>query len=95
MTLKKQTEKQIERFCIKETFIRKGEAFKWASPGQRGVPDRIIVLPGSKIGFLELKATGKKPSEYQQYWIDKLKSLGFKAGYADSKESVINFLNQL
>jgi hypothetical protein len=37
-----------------------GRAFKWVCPGMAGVPDRIIVLPGGKIIFAEIKRPGRK-----------------------------------
>ncbi|MFH1152961.1 MAG: VRR-NUC domain-containing protein, partial [Pseudomonadota bacterium] len=74
---------------------RGGKSFKWASPALKGVPDRLVMLPGGKVGFLELKAPGKKPTTLQQYYLDVLSSLGFTAGYADTKESVNQFLDRL
>ena len=35
-----------------------GKAFKWVSPGARGVPDRIAILPGGRIIFIEVKRPG-------------------------------------
>ena len=32
-----------------------GKAYKWVSPGNAGVPDRIVILPGGKVIFVELK----------------------------------------
>ncbi|EHG22274.1 hypothetical protein HMPREF9334_00310 [Selenomonas infelix ATCC 43532] len=32
-----------------------GKAYKWTSPGNAGVPDRIVILPGGRIVFVELK----------------------------------------
>lgn len=35
-----------------------GKAYKWVSPGTRGVPDRIAILPGGKVIFIEVKRPG-------------------------------------
>lgn len=35
-----------------------GKAYKWASPGAPGVPDRIAILPGGRIIFIEVKRPG-------------------------------------
>lgn len=35
-----------------------GKAYKWVSPGTRGVPDRIAILPGGRIIFIEVKRPG-------------------------------------
>lgn len=37
-----------------------GRCFKWVCPGENGVPDRICILPGGKIIFIELKRPGRK-----------------------------------
>ena len=35
-----------------------GKAYKWVSPGAPGVPDRIVILPGGRIIFIEVKRPG-------------------------------------
>jgi hypothetical protein len=91
----KESEKAIESFCVKEARDRGGKAFKFSSPSQRAVPDRIICLPGGVFGFLELKSEGKKPSKHQQYILDLLSDLGFKAGWADTKAKTKAFIQEL
>lgn len=51
------TLEQAVRRLIKS---RGGQAFKWVCPGETGVPDRIIILPGGRIIFCELKRPGRK-----------------------------------
>ena len=51
-------EKQIEQTLVKAVLRRKGICPKWISPGLDGVPDRIILLPGRRMAFAELKAPG-------------------------------------
>lgn len=87
------TEKHIERFCIKETERRKGIALKWSSPSRVGVPDRILLFPEGRIGFLELKAPNKKPTVLQEHWLKVLTKLGFKAAYANSFKKVEKFID--
>ena len=89
------SEKAIESFCVKEARARGGKAFKFTSPAQRGVPDRIICLPDNKVGFLELKGSTGKPTTLQKYWIKFLNNLGLNAGIANSKESVKEFMDNL
>ena len=38
-----------------------GIASKFISPGFDGMPDRIVLLPGGVMGFVEVKAPGKVP----------------------------------
>ncbi len=71
-----------------------GRAFKFVSPGQAGVPDRIIVYPGGRLFFAELKAPGKKPTPLQVKQINFLRSLGFSVWVIDSKEKVDEFIRE-
>jgi len=89
------TEKQIEAFCVKEASIRGGKALKWSSPSQKGVPDRIIVLPGGLVGFLELKRPGGKPTKLQTHWIKTLQNIGCISGIASTKEEVKDFMDNM
>ena len=61
--------------------------FKWVSPGNSGVPDRIVLLD-RQVCFVELKAPGKKPRPLQDYVIDKLRAAGYQTEVIDSKEGV-------
>lgn len=42
-----------------------GIALKLVSPGFDGMPDRLVLLPGGKIGFVEVKVPGKEPRPLQ------------------------------
>ena len=53
-------ERTIEQRLITETRKLDGLAMKFVSPGFDGVPDRIVLLPGGRMGFVELKAPGQK-----------------------------------
>lgn len=57
--------------------------YKWVSPGNRGVLDRIFIRDGIVI-FIEFKAIGKKPSKLQARVIDGLKQNKCKAYVVDS-----------
>ena len=89
------SEKAIEQFCRTEVKNAGGRAIKWSSPSVKGVPDRVIIFPTGRIGFLELKSYGKKPTKLQTYWLDLLTSFGFIADYADSKGAVSCFLEKV
>lgn len=58
-------EKDIERRLVAEVKKIGGWALKFTSPGQAGVPDRIILLPG-RVYFVELKRPGQKPRPLQE-----------------------------
>lgn len=88
-------EKDIEKKLISQTKQRHGKAYKFVSPGNSGVPDRIVVLPGGKVGFCELKRPGGKTSKLQDVQIGKLKSLGCFVRVVDIYEGVSDFLHDL
>lgn len=56
----------IEKALVKEAKSRGGMAVKFVSPGFDGVPDRLVLLPGGKCAFVELKAPGKKLRPLQE-----------------------------
>ena len=89
------SEKIIERFCVEEAKRRGGKAVKGNSLNTKGFPDRILLLPGGGIGFLELKGSTGRATRLQEHWLEELRKLGFKAGIADSKEAVLNFMDEL
>lgn len=71
-------EKDIERKLRKKVEAHGGLCLKWVCPGWAGVPDRMILLPGGRIIFAELKRPkGGKLSELQKWWAHKLIDLGF------------------
>ena len=72
-----------------------GICAKWVSPGLDGVPDRIVLLPGSKIGFVELKAPGKELRPLQKKRKSQLESLGFSVFKIDSPEQVKEVLDAI
>lgn len=90
-----ESEKTIEKHCQVVAKKHDGIAVKFSSPSNRGVPDRIIMLPDGKIGFMELKGTGKKATKLQQHWIDRLNAMGFKSAVIDSKDGVTEFIKDL
>jgi hypothetical protein len=72
-----------------------GKAYKFVSPGNSGVPDRLVLLPGGKSIFVELKAPGKEPTAKQLLQHKKLRALGFIVLIIDSKEKVDKFIKNL
>ena len=62
---------------------------KFVSPGYTGVPDRIILLPGGRVIFVELNQPGKVERERQRYVQSVLRRLGFDVFSAvDSDERI-------
>lgn len=63
----KESEKDTERYLSKCMIGLGGLSYKWSSPGNSGVPDRICIFPTGQVVFVELKSEGKKPTELQEF----------------------------
>lgn len=71
-------EKDIERKLINMVRRYGGKCPKWVSPGWAGVPDRICLLPGGLIIFVETKRPkSSKVAALQKKWREWLMGLGF------------------
>jgi hypothetical protein len=62
-----------------------GKCIKLPARFIAGLPDRLILLPGPRIYFLELKKEGKKPRAIQVYWLELLRGFGFPADFVAGK----------
>ncbi|MDE9536145.1 VRR-NUC domain-containing protein [Xenorhabdus bovienii] len=78
-------ESVIENHLVKEIKKAGGIAYKFVSPGRRSVPDRICVLPGGRVVFVECKAPGEKPRPDQLREHERLRALGCEVVVLDNK----------
>lgn len=81
-------ERDIEAYLRDQVKSVGGRALKWTSPGNSGVPDRIVLFPGRVVMFVETKAPGKKPTALQLTQHRRLAELGHIACVIDSKAQV-------
>ena len=81
-------EKDIEKKFVTAVRASGGLAPKFVSPGWDGVPDRIVLLPDGKIGFVELKSPGKKLRILQKRRKRQLEQLGFPVFTVDGVEQI-------
>ena len=72
-----------------------GIAPKFTSPGFDGMPDRLVLLPGGRMGFVELKAPGKKPRALQLARHRLLRRLGFKVFVIDEINQIDGVLEEI
>jgi hypothetical protein len=71
-------ERDIERALVGMVKRHGGLCLKWVCPGWSGVPDRIILLPGGRVLFVETKRPkGGEVGKLQAWWGQKLVALGF------------------
>lgn len=88
-------ESAVERHLVTEAKKRGGLAPKFVSPGLDGVPDRLVLFPGGRLAFVELKAPGKKMRPLQLRRADQLIALGFRVYCVDRKEQVGGVLDEI
>ena len=68
---------------------------KLTSQYQRGLPDRLILMPGGRVCFVEIKTTGKKPTALQRVTHERLRALGYRVEVVDTTESLDNLIVEL
>ena len=81
------SEKVFERTLSKYVDDAGGMAVKLLSQFLRGLPDRMFLLKGGRVLFVEFKSTGKKPTKIQEYVHKRIQALGFPVLVVDSVEA--------
>lgn len=85
-------ERDIERKLRIMVEDRRGLCLKWVCPGWAGVPDRIVLLAGGRVVFVELKRPfGGRLSKLQKWWHKKLLDLGFQVWVVWDQEDLNSF----
>lgn len=82
------SEKEIERYLVDSCHAQGLLCLKYSNANMVGFPDRIIVVPGGSVVWVELKSKGRKPSKIQQLRIARLRAMGHAVYVADSKSLV-------
>ena len=85
-------EKEIEARLRRGVQALGGVAYKWVSPGNSGVPDRVVILPGAQVYFVELKTETGKLSPVQERQHARLRRCGFSPITLYGMEAVEEFL---
>ena len=88
-------EKIIEHALVMATRSKGGIAPKFISPGFAGMPDRLVLLPHGRMGFVELKAPGRKPRPLQLARHRLLRRLGFKVYVIDDTRQIAMVLKEI
>ena len=88
-------EKAIEQKLVRMVIHRGGICPKFVSPGYDGMPDRIVLFPGGRMAFVEVKAPGEKPRPLQLSRHRLLRRLGFRVYVLDSAEQIGGILDEI
>lgn len=88
-------EKILERKLAAAVKAMGGIAPKFVSPGFDGMPDRLVLLPNGKCGFVEVKRLGEKPRPLQEARHGLLRRLGFKVYVLDQAGQIGEVLREI
>ena len=88
-------EREIERKLVSAVKSRGGICPKFVSPGFDGMPDRVVLLPHGKIGFVEVKKTGEQPRPLQKARHKILRKLGFWVFVLDGEEQIGGMIDEI
>ena len=88
-------EKTIEQKLVAAVRAAGGFCPKLTCPGTSGMPDRLILMPGGRLAFAELKAPGKKPRPLQQVMHLRLMALGFRVYVIDAPAQIEGVLYEV
>lgn len=87
-------ERDIEAVLVTEVRKHGGRAYKFVSPGNDGVPDRLVVMPGGVVIFVELKSDTGRLSPQQKVQLKRLEDLGQAVEVVRGPEGLIRFFLQ-
>lgn len=91
-------ERDDEKLLIEAVQKKGGLCLKLNPSWYRGIPDRLVLLPGGKIHFLELKKdkanTKRKTKVHQDNWVKILSKIGFPCDKVIGKQGVERWINE-
>ena len=88
-------EKQIEQSLVTAVREAGGWCPKFISPGLNGMPDRIVLMPGGRIGFVEVKSPCQKPRKLQIRRHISLRNLGFQVFVLDDPKEIPDIMTAI
>ena len=88
-------EKTIEQKLVKAVKAVGGIALKLTCPGWGGVPDRLILLPDTRLAFVEVKAPGETLRPLQVKRKRQLEALGFSVYCIDNADQIGGVLDEI
>lgn len=95
MKTKPPLESAVESYLINQCKKRGWLTYKWSSPSNAGVPDRIVIRPGGHVVFVEVKRDGGAVTPLQAHVHNKLTAVGARVIVATGKGGVDRFIAEL
>lgn len=88
-------ESTIEARLVRGVKKLGGLCYKFTSPGNPGVPDRIVLLPNGKTIFVELKTTVGRLAKVQQWQLQEMRKRGADVRVLKGMDQVTAFLEEV
>lgn len=88
-------ESQIERYLTNKVKEHGGLCFKFVSPGNPGVPDRIVITPAGRTIYVELKTEIGRLAKVQKWQRSELEKRGADVRVLFGMEAVKEFLREV
>lgn len=88
-------ESAIEARLVREVKKRGGLCYKFTSPGNPGVPDRIVIFPGGTTVYVELKTEIGRLAKIQKWQIEELRRRGAVVRVLKGMDQVLAFLEEV
>lgn len=95
VTMEKDSEKDLERRLNREIKQMGGKSVKVYNPWDVGFPDRMLLMPGGRVVFVELKSTGERPRAIQRVKHEELRALGYEVRVIDRNKQIDKLLDDL
>lgn len=88
-------ERDIEKWLREKIQQLGGKFMKFTSPGNDGVPDRIAILPGGQVWFIELKKDGEVPKKIQEWQLEQLRKMGCNVALITGKQEARAWIREV
>jgi len=88
-------ESKIEKWLNEQVRKLGGKSYKFTSPGNPGVPDRIYLFPGGRVYFVELKRIIGKLSNVQMWQREQFRQMGVDVKVIYGTEQARKFVEEL
>ena len=88
-------EATIEARLVREVRKLGGLCYKFTSPGNPGVPDRIVILPDGRTIYVELKTEIGRLAKIQQWQLEEMRKRGADVRVLKGLDQVLEFLEEV
>ena len=92
--MKKIRESEIESYFCWVVEVNGGKTWKFQSPAQRGVADRIACLPNGQTWFVELKTKGGRLAPLQKMFGEDMVRLNQRYAVLWTTEQIDNWIKE-